>query len=472
MNKNELEYKDLLQEERQKYNDLKTEHDNLVCEADGLRKENEESESRVQGLEEKINENEAEYRGFILEERLAYSNLKTEHDKLESEAVGLTKELEESKYKIQRLEQKINERELEFEGLINKEKQAYINIKSENDNLEAMANGLRNENECSKHLLESERIAAKKSLEEKDTTINDLQKRNGELQSSLTKSKANTELIGEKLRKVENQLNDSKLCTENSKILTLQIENKRLTDIQHKTELKIKESEQLFLKKQQALTEERDGLLDRVNKMSIDLNQEQNSLKALEAAAENQRLELENTEKNCKELVRKEKEASAMIDYLKNLVTNEKEVIENLGKALNEQSTKYEVQNEQNTILMQEYQNTMNDLDKCLAQNSQLKKDLQKADEIAVDKLELTRTRSALVEKEVELKDVTNKLNDQNICKLCMENKLDTAFLPCGHVVCCQGCANDTMARPGQDGVATCPICRAGLQDKIKVYLN
>ena len=76
---------------------------------------------------------------------------------------------------------------------------------------------------------------------------------------------------------------------------------------------------------------------------------------------------------------------------------------------------------------MQEYQNNMNDLDKCLVQNSQLKKDLQKADMIAVDKMELTRTKSALAEKEVELKDVTNKLNDQNICKLCMENKLEQA---------------------------------------------
>ena len=121
---------------------------------------------------------------------------------------------------------------------------------------------------------------------------------------------------------------------------------------------------------------------------------------------------------------------------------------------------------------MQEYQNNMNDLDKCLLQNSQLKKDLQKADEIALDKNELTTAKSALAEIQVELKDVTNRLNDQNTCKVCMEQKVDTAFLPCGHVVCCQACATVTMSRVNQQGVATCPICRVALQNKIKVYLN
>ena len=76
MNKNELEYKDLLEEEKQKYINIKNEHDNLECEADGLRKKYEESKSRIKGLEEKINKNKAEYRGLSLEERLAYSNLK------------------------------------------------------------------------------------------------------------------------------------------------------------------------------------------------------------------------------------------------------------------------------------------------------------------------------------------------------------------------------------------------------------
>ena len=122
-----------------------------------------------------------------------------------------------------------------------------------------------------------------------------------------------------------------------------------------------------------------------------------------------------------------------MVDNLKNIVTYKEDIINNLGKALDEQSTKFEVQNEQNTILMEEYKNNMNDLNECSSENGQLKEDLQKANMIAVDKEELNNTKDALAEKELKLKE----LKDQNICKICLDNKMDTAFLPCGHVVTC-----------------------------------
>ena len=134
-------------------------------------------------------------------------------------------------------------------------------------------------------------------------------------------------------------------------------------------------------------------------------------------------------------------------------------------KAVNwdEQITEFKVQTEQNAILKQEYKNNRDELKKSLGENTTLKIDLQKADEERES--EFQKIRVALNEKEVEMKELRNKLNDQNVCKICMENEVSTAFLPCGHVVSCNHCSN-------LQSVRTCPICRVRIEDKINVYVS
>lgn len=58
---------------------------------------------------------------------------------------------------------------------------------------------------------------------------------------------------------------------------------------------------------------------------------------------------------------------------------------------------------------------------------------------------------------------INNTTTDQQFCKVCYIDNLNTAFLPCGHVVACIKCAQS---------IETCPICREPFDDIIKVYFS
>lgn len=38
-------------------------------------------------------------------------------------------------------------------------------------------------------------------------------------------------------------------------------------------------------------------------------------------------------------------------------------------------------------------------------------------------------------------KEVTSRITEAFTCRVCMDNPIDTAFTPCGHVACCDDCA-------------------------------
>ncbi|KAF2883382.1 hypothetical protein ILUMI_22795 [Ignelater luminosus] len=54
------------------------------------------------------------------------------------------------------------------------------------------------------------------------------------------------------------------------------------------------------------------------------------------------------------------------------------------------------------------------------------------------------------------------RIMDAMTCKICMDSQIDTAFLPCAHVVACSSCA----ARCDR-----CPLCRADIAQAQKIYL-
>lgn len=39
-------------------------------------------------------------------------------------------------------------------------------------------------------------------------------------------------------------------------------------------------------------------------------------------------------------------------------------------------------------------------------------------------------------------KEVTCRIAEAFTCRVCMDNPIDTAFSPCGHVACCDDCAD------------------------------
>lgn len=51
-------------------------------------------------------------------------------------------------------------------------------------------------------------------------------------------------------------------------------------------------------------------------------------------------------------------------------------------------------------------------------------------------------------------------------CILCMKDEVSVVFLPCAHQVICTNC-NDSYTKKGK---ATCPYCRAPIEQRIRVY--
>uniref|UniRef100_A0A674E2N1 RING-type E3 ubiquitin transferase n=1 Tax=Salmo trutta TaxID=8032 RepID=A0A674E2N1_SALTR len=54
------------------------------------------------------------------------------------------------------------------------------------------------------------------------------------------------------------------------------------------------------------------------------------------------------------------------------------------------------------------------------------------------------------------------KLREALLCMLCCVEEIDAAFCPCGHMVCCQTCANQLQS---------CPVCRSEVEHVQHVYL-
>lgn len=48
-------------------------------------------------------------------------------------------------------------------------------------------------------------------------------------------------------------------------------------------------------------------------------------------------------------------------------------------------------------------------------------------------------------------------------CVVCMERESQVIFLPCGHVCCCQTCSNALLS---------CPLCRASVSQRVRLYLG
>ncbi|XP_035671617.1 baculoviral IAP repeat-containing protein 2-like [Branchiostoma floridae] len=58
------------------------------------------------------------------------------------------------------------------------------------------------------------------------------------------------------------------------------------------------------------------------------------------------------------------------------------------------------------------------------------------------------------------------QMREERTCKICMTNDACMVFIPCGHLCCCNTCAN-TMRRRG----STCPLCRARIKHVQRAFL-
>jgi E3 ubiquitin-protein ligase MYLIP len=62
-----------------------------------------------------------------------------------------------------------------------------------------------------------------------------------------------------------------------------------------------------------------------------------------------------------------------------------------------------------------------------------------------------------------ELKQKLDDIQQAFLCKICMDAKIDTVLIPCGHWVCCNNCGSN---------IDKCPLCRSGITLQQRVYMD
>ena len=154
--------------------------------------------------------------------------------------------------------------------------------------------------------------------------------------------------------------------------------------------------------------------------------------------------------------------------------------IENLQKALDDQLSTAEVQNEQNAIYRKEYELAQSDIIKISLENTNLRKCFEDGGAWIRNKQEeICAMGAALEDKDDEIKmlglsvkdnekkfsDFERETQEKSSCKVCMEDDISVSvvFLPCGHLCCCSNCAS-------KPAVKNCPICRVIITKKLTVF--
>ncbi|XP_051135343.1 E3 ubiquitin-protein ligase SPL2 isoform X3 [Andrographis paniculata] len=55
---------------------------------------------------------------------------------------------------------------------------------------------------------------------------------------------------------------------------------------------------------------------------------------------------------------------------------------------------------------------------------------------------------------------------DGQLCVICLTRRRRSAFIPCGHLVCCPGCALEV----GVEVSPKCPVCRQSVRNSVRIY--
>ena len=81
-----------------------------------------------------------------------------------------------------------------------------------------------------------------------------------------------------------------------------------------------------------------------------------------------------------------------------------------------------------------------------------------------MNSFELTHHVLCIVTNEemLTLLEENRRLREVKSCKVCLDDTVNTVFLPCGHLICCTACAECLLMQP-------CPICDQCVERTITV---
>ncbi|KAL6953604.1 RING-type E3 ubiquitin transferase [Sarracenia purpurea var. burkii] len=67
---------------------------------------------------------------------------------------------------------------------------------------------------------------------------------------------------------------------------------------------------------------------------------------------------------------------------------------------------------------------------------------------------------------QIAAEEETGDVPDGELCVICLTRRRRSAFIPCGHLVCCQPCALSVE----RDLVPKCPVCRQTIRSSVRIY--
>ncbi|CAK9310591.1 unnamed protein product [Citrullus colocynthis] len=64
--------------------------------------------------------------------------------------------------------------------------------------------------------------------------------------------------------------------------------------------------------------------------------------------------------------------------------------------------------------------------------------------------------------------ELSSNVPDGQLCVICLMRRKRSAFVPCGHFVCCEHCA----ASVERDSAPKCPVCRQQIRTSVRIYYS
>ncbi|KAK8524762.1 hypothetical protein V6N13_015771 [Hibiscus sabdariffa] len=81
---------------------------------------------------------------------------------------------------------------------------------------------------------------------------------------------------------------------------------------------------------------------------------------------------------------------------------------------------------------------------------------------------ESTNTAADDSTSQIDLEVETGDVPDGELCVICLMRRRRSAFIPCGHLVCCQHCAISVE----RELVPKCPVCRMAIRSSVRIYAS
>ncbi|BAT98292.1 hypothetical protein LR48_Vigan11g009400 [Vigna angularis] len=79
---------------------------------------------------------------------------------------------------------------------------------------------------------------------------------------------------------------------------------------------------------------------------------------------------------------------------------------------------------------------------------------------------QLQQQRQAVNNVEPQVDDEIEDVPDGQLCVICLMRRRRSAFIPCGHLVCCQGCAISVE----REVAPKCPVCRQEIRNSVRIF--